>query len=213
MLQKDIAKILLNSGAVVLNPAEPFTYASGIKSPIYCDNRTLISLTKERAEIVNGFLFLINSFKLNFDVVAGTSTAGIPWAAWLADKLAKPLVYVRAEAKGHGKGNQVEGQIKPGQKVLLIEDLVSTGGSSIKCVEALKEAKTQLVACLAIFTYQMKAAINAFNAAGVTLHTLSDFHTLISVAGDLKLVNEKDRAVALEWNEDPQGWGARHGFK
>lgn len=213
MLQKDIAKILLNSGAVVLNPREPFTYASGIKSPIYCDNRTLISLPKERAEIVNGFLFLINTFKFDFNVVAGTSTAGIPWAAWLADKLGKPLVYVRAEAKGHGKGNQVEGQIRPGQKVLLIEDLVSTGGSSIKSVEALKAAQMHIVACLAIFTYQMKAAISAFNAAGVKLHTLSDFHTLIAVAGDLKLVNEKDRAVALEWNEDPSTWGARHGFK
>lgn len=212
MQNKIIAEILLKAHAVSLNPKSPFTYASGIKSPIYCDNRSLIGLPEERNAVISGFLKLITEKNYNCDVVAGTATAGIPWAAWIADRLGKPMIYVRSSAKEHGKGNQIEGQLSKGDRVLLIEDLISTGGSSVAAVRAIQESGNPVIGCVAIFTYQMKKAEQAFAEVNVTPETLSDFSTLVQVACDLKLMADDQKQIVLEWNKDPQGWGKKYGF-
>lgn len=205
--EKEIAKILLKAKAVALSPKKPFTYASGIKSPIYCDNRLLISSPTERATVLDAFLTQIKVQKLSFDVVAGTSTAGIPWAAWLADRMDKPMVYVRGATKDHGKKNLIEGKILPGQNVLLIEDLVSTGQSSVAAVHVLKEAGVTVVACLAIFTYEMAKAKEMFANVSVPLYTLTRFTTLIDTALEAKQITADEKKIAEDWNYDPEGWG------
>jgi orotate phosphoribosyltransferase len=207
--EKEIAKILLKAKAVVLSPKKPFTYASGIKSPIYCDNRLLISSPTERSTVLDAFLTQIKVQKLSFDVIAGTSTAGIPWAAWLADRMDKPMVYVRGGAKDHGKKNLIEGKILPGQSFLLIEDLVSTGQSSVAAVHALKEAGVMVVACLAIFTYEMAKAKEMFANVDVPLYTLTNFSTLIDTALESKQITADEKKMAEDWNYDPEGWGKK----
>lgn len=212
MLDQQIAQILLEKKAVALNPGKPFTFASGIKSPIYCDNRLLISHPESRSVLVDGFISLLKSKNIVGDVIAGTATAGIPWAAWIAQKLDKPMVYVRESAKDHGRQNQIEGEIKKGQKVILIEDLISSGGSSVKAIQAVQNSGFEVVACVAIFTYQMKKATDAFASVNVPLHTLSNFSVLTQVAKKLGLISDEQIAVVLEWSEDTAGWGAKHGF-
>lgn len=212
MLDQEIAQILLEKKAVALNPTQPFTFASGIKSPIYCDNRLLISHPEGRSVLVDGFIGLLKEKNISGDVIAGTATAGIPWAAWIAQKLNQPMVYVRESAKDHGRQNQIEGEIKKGQKVILIEDLISSGGSSVKAIQAVQNSGFEVVACLAIFTYQMKKASEAFASVRVPLHTLSNFSALTQVAKKLGLISDEQIAVVLEWGQDPAGWGAKHGF-
>ncbi|PLX18076.1 MAG: orotate phosphoribosyltransferase [Candidatus Muiribacterium halophilum] len=185
-----VAEILLNLQAVILNSKEPFTYASGIKSPIYCDNRVIISDVKSRDEIIDAFCELIEEKNIKFDVVAGTATAGIPHAAWIADRFKLPMIYVRSGKKEHGRKNQIEGRIHSEQKVLLVEDLISTGGSSLRCAEAISETGAEVVACVAIFSYEMKKAQESFNNAKIPLYTLSDFNTLIEFAKQNKLIEE-----------------------
>ena len=138
--QERIAEILLNVGAVTLNVAEPFTYSSGMRSPIYCDNRLLISHPQERQEVIQAFLEVLEKEGVDADVIAGTATAGIPHAAWIAQALDKPMIYIRDKAKGHGKGNQIEGLVSEGASAVIIEDLISTGGSSIRAAIAAREA-------------------------------------------------------------------------
>lgn len=208
--EKEIAKILLKAKAVALSPKKPFTYASGIKSPIYCDNRLLISSPTERATVLDAFLTQIKVQKLSFDVIAGTSTAGIPWAAWLSDRMDKPMVYVRGAAKDHGKKNLIEGKILPGQNVLLIEDLVSTGQSSVAAVYALKEAGVTVVACLAIFTYEMAKAKEVFANASVPLYTLTRFAILVDTALEAKQITADEKKIAEDWNYDPEKWSSTH---
>lgn len=208
--EKEIAQILLKAKAVALSPKKPFVYASGIKSPIYCDNRLLISSPAERATIVDAFLTQINVQKLSFDVIAGTSTAGIPWAAWLADRTDKPMVYVRGAVKEHGKKNQIEGKILQGQNVLLIEDLVSTGQSSVAAVHSLKEAGVTVVACLAIFTYEMAKAKEMFANVSVPLHTLTRFSVLVDAALEAKQITADEKKIAEDWNYDPDKWSESH---
>lgn len=204
---KKVAEILLKVKAVTLNPSKPYTYASGIKSPIYCDNRLLISHPVERKIIVDAFLELIEQNNLKFDVVAGTSTAGIPWAAWISSKLDKPMVYIRGEAKIHGKGNQIEGKILAGQKVVVIEDLISTGGSSKAAVDSVIQQGNEVVACVAIFTYEMEKAKKAFSDC--KLLTLTKFSTLIDVAHKSNYIDEEEMAKVLEWNKDPENWAKK----
>ncbi len=180
MMNEDIAKILLEKKAVKLNARDPFTFVSGIRSPIYCDNRQMIAYPEEREKIVDSFIN--ESRKYDFDIVAGTSTAGIPWASWISDKLNKPMAYIRGVKKGHGAGNQIEGAEVDGKKVIIIEDLISTGGSSFSAVEAVREAGGICVAVIAIFTYDFKKAITKFKEGGCKLLTITNFSTLVNIA-------------------------------
>ncbi|NMM51431.1 orotate phosphoribosyltransferase [Paenibacillus aquistagni] len=206
-LEHTIAKHLLNIKAVALRPNEPFTWTSGIKSPIYCDNRLTMSYPEIRNAVAEGFAALIRELAPDAEVIAGTATAGIPHAAWAAEKLNLPMAYIRDKAKGHGKQNQIEGMIKEGQKVVVIEDLISTGGSSLKAALAVKEAGAEPVAVLAIFSYQLDKAVQAFEEAGIPLHTLSNYSALIEAALEMKVIEESDLSVLRAWREDPSTWG------
>ena len=183
MERKDYAKLLLEVEAVALRSEnELFTWASGIKSPIYCDNRLTISYPEVRRAIAKGLVDLIaKDFENNFDVVAATATAGIPHGAWVAELLNKPMVYVRSSSKDHGKENLIEGLIKKGQRAVLIEDLISTGGSSLKCVEALQKEGVEVLKVYGIFNYGLKEAIDRFKLAGVAYETLTDYSTLLDL--------------------------------
>lgn len=210
---EQIAKLLLEIKAVTLNLKQPYRYTSGILSPIYCDNRLIISYPDKRQQVIDAFLKLIEEQNIQFDIAAGTATAGIPHAAWLADRLNKPMVYVRGKAKGHGKQNQIEGVLEKGQTTLVIEDLISTGGSSVAAGLSLREAGATVNDCIAIFTYQMQKSIDAFKEADIHLHTLSDFTTLINVAVQENYITEEEKKLALEWNQDPANWGKKVGYE
>ncbi len=212
-MKKQVAEILLKIKAVTLNAKEPYRYVSGILSPIYCDNRLLMSYPEERTKIRDFFLELIKENNLEFDVVAGVATSGIPHAAWIADKLNKPMIYVRGKAKEHGKTNQIEGKLEKGQKVLVIEDLVSTGGSSVRAVNAVKEAGGEVVCCLAIFTYEMEKAKKQFEEANCKLLTLSNFSTLVGVASENNYITEEEKNKVIEWNKMPADWGKKMGYE
>lgn len=206
-LPKEIAKSLLEIEAVALRPGEPFTWTSGMKSPIYCDNRLTMNYPAIRDLIAEGFASVIREHYPDAEVIAGTSTAGIPHAAWVAQKLNLPMAYIRDKAKGHGKQNQIEGRILPGQKVIVIEDLISTGGSSLKAALAVREVGAEVLAVLAIFTYQFEKAAQAFAAEQVPLATLSNYSALIETAVELGKVAEADVTALQAWREDPQSFG------
>lgn len=208
MLSKNIANELLNIGAVQLNPTTPFTLSSGLKSPIYCDNRLTMSYPNVREAIANGFTEIIKQHYPDVDVIAGTATAGIPHAAWVSQKLSLPMVYVRSSVKSHGKKKQIEGLIKRGDKVVVIEDLVSTGGSSLTAVQALKSEGAIVLGVAAIFTYNLKDAINNFKSENITLNTLTDFDVLTDVATNNQVIGEEQLTQLNEWREDPknEGW-------
>lgn len=210
--EKAIANILLQKQAVLIKPTEPFTYASGMKSPIYCDNRLLLSFPDARDKIIDAMLHIIAEEVQNFDIIAGVATAGIPWASIIADRLEKPLIYVRAKQKEHGKENLIEGKVEKGEKVLLIEDLISTGGSSLKAVEAIKKSGAIAENCIAVFSYEMKKAEKAFADAECILHTTTGFSILVKEATMLKRISEQEEKIVLNWNEDPESWAAKHGF-
>jgi len=203
----DIAHILLDIEAVTLSPEEPYQFASGLKSPIYCDNRLIISYPEQREKVLQAFLATIKEENYDYDIVAGTATAGIPWASLIAHELKKPMIYVRGSSKTHGKGNQIEGRLEPGQKVLLIEDLISTGGSSDDAVTAIKELKSEVVACIAIFTYQMAEASKTFEQNQVPLKTLSCFDDLLKIAVNGNMINDIQKQSLLKWKKDPLVWG------
>ncbi|MCU6709440.1 orotate phosphoribosyltransferase [Paenibacillus sp. J5C_2022] len=206
-LPNKIARSLLDIEAVALSPNEPFTWTSGLKSPIYCDNRLTMAYPAIRDMIAEGFVSLIKERYSDAEVIAGTSTAGIPHAAWVASKLNLPMAYIRDKAKGHGKGNQIEGRIAPGQKVVVIEDLISTGGSSLKAGLAVREAGAEVLAVLAIFTYQFQRAVDAFLQENMPLETLSNYSALIDTAVKLGKVAESDVAALQAWRNDPQSFG------
>ena len=202
---KAIARKLLEIRAVRLSPKQPFTWASGILSPIYCDNRLLLSHPSIRDFTTNGFVELSAQFG-DFDVIAGVATAGIPHGVLLADRLHKPFVYVREKAKAHGRQNQIEGSLYENARVLVIEDLISTGGSSLKAVEALKEAKVQVVGTAAIFTYGFERATNAFSKADCLLKTLTDYDTLLEVAVEMGYIQAEDLKILSQWRVSPEKW-------
>ncbi|MBD3309954.1 orotate phosphoribosyltransferase [Candidatus Woesearchaeota archaeon] len=210
---KTIAEILLRIKAVTLNAKEPYTYASGIRSPIYCDNRLLLSYPEERMKIVEAMMDIIKANNLEFDIIAGVATSGIPHAAWLADKLQKPMIYIRGKAKEHGKGNQIEGRLEQGQKVLVVEDLISTGGSSFNALESAREAGAGCNDLIAIFTYTMEKSKSSAAEKKINVYPLTDFPTLIGVAAEKGYITEEKKAVVLEWSVDPSGWGPKHGFE
>lgn len=205
--EKQVAEQLLEIKAVFLKPNDPFTWASGIKSPIYCDNRLTLGFPKVRQFIAAA---LAEKIKENFgdvDVIAGTATAGIPHAAWVSDLLDLPMVYVRSKAKEHGKGNQIEGPIAKGHKVVVIEDLISTGGSSLKAVEALEEAGTEVLGIAAIFTYGLDKGKKLLAEADTKLVTLTNYDELIEVALTKNYVSKEDMQTLKEWKQNPETWG------
>lgn len=205
--EKQVAEQLLKIKAVFLQPNDPFTWASGIKSPIYCDNRLTLGFPKTRQFIAAALAEKIKTAFPDVEVLAGTATAGIPHAAWASDLLDLPMVYVRSKAKEHGKGNQIEGPIAKGQKVVVIEDLISTGGSSITAVEALREAGCEVLGIAAIFTYGLEKGKTLLGAANVEVAALTNYETLLEVALDEGYVSEGDMATLKEWNKDPEKWG------
>jgi len=200
-LQNEIAHAMLKVGAVELNPTELFTWASGIQSPIYCDTRLTISDPVIRKQLANGLASLI---KENFgatEIVAGTATAGIPHAAWVSDILDLPMVYVRSKAKEHGRGNQIEGKYAAGQKVVVVEDIVSTGGSSITAVEALRAAGCEVLGVVCVYTYNLPRAEQAFDQAGIQYVALTNFDYLIEAANESGAIQEEDIPFLKEWHE------------
>lgn len=209
-MNEDIARILLEKKAVTLNAKDPFTFVSGIRSPIYCDNRQMIAYPEEREQIVDAFIH--ESQNYDFDIVAGTSTAGIPWASWISDKLNKPMAYIRGAKKAHGAGNQIEGASVNGKSVLIIEDLISTGGSSFSAVEAVRESGGSCVAVVAIFTYDFEKARKIFNEGSCKLLTITNFSTLVDIAKKNGFLTDREQVLVLSWNKDPQNWGPKHGF-
>lgn len=199
-VQKEIALGMLKVGAVELNPNDLFTWASGIKSPIYCDTRLTISDPHVRKQIAQGLAQNIKEFFPETEVVAGTATAGIPHAAWVSDILELPMVYVRSKAKGHGRGNQIEGKIKEGQKVVVVEDIVSTGGSSITAVEALRAAGCEVVGVVCVYTYNLPRAEQAFDEAGVKYVSLTNFDYLVEAASENGAIQAEDIPFLKEWH-------------
>lgn len=204
---REIAGCLLDIGAVSLRPNEPFTWTSGIKSPIYCDNRITMSYPEVRERIAEGFAAVIRDRFPACEAVAGIATGGIPHAAWTAQKLNLPMLYVRDKAKGHGKTNQIEGHFQPGQKVVMIEDLVSTGGSSLKAALAVREAGCEVLGVAAVFTYQFASAGEAFAAENIPLVTLSHYTALIETALERGTIQSKDVELLQSWRRNPQQFG------
>jgi orotate phosphoribosyltransferase len=201
-----VARHLLEIKAVKLSPNEPFTWASGIQSPIYCDNRVALSYPAVRGFLKQCLKEASESF--DFNTVAGVATAGIPHGMLLADALKTPFVYVRASAKDHGRRNLIEGELPTGAKVLVVEDLISTGGSCLKVVDALQEAGAEVVGVLAIFQYGFPEAARAFEAKKMPLKTLSDYDTLLEEAVEIGYISQNDLAILRKWRENPKGWGA-----
>ena len=199
MIAQNIASLLLKEKAVFLRPEEPFTWTSGIKSPVYCDNRLLISSVEARELIVKSMAEKITPMKV--DIIAGTATAGIPWAAWVAHEMKLPMIYVRSSVKEHGRQNAIEGKALAGQKVVLLEDLVSTGKSSIAAADRLKDADLQVMAVMSIFTYGFSDTQKVFDKAGVPFISLSNFDTLAQVAFDQKFLDAEALQKVLEWRK------------
>ena len=203
-----IAEDLLKIKAVFLRPNEPFTWASGIKSPIYCDNRLTLSDTQVRNDVENGLAQLIKEHYPEAEVLMGTSTAGIAHAAITAAILDLPMGYVRSGAKDHGRGNQIEGKLLPGQKVVVVEDLISTGGSCIEVVNVLREAGADVLGIVSIFTYGMKKGLERLAAAEVKNVSLCDLDTLVEVAADKAYIapEDKERLIKFRNNPSDESW-------
>ena len=193
-MERQIAKALLSIGAVFLRPEKPFTWASGIQSPIYCDNRLTLSAPRVREQIENGLATLIKQHYPQCEMLMGTSTAGIAHAAITATLLDLPMGYVRGEAKSHGRTNRIEGKLEPGTKVVVVEDLISTGGSAIECVEALREAGADVLGIVSIFTYGMKKGLERIAAAHTENHSLCNLDVLVEVAAE-------EGYIVPEWKE------------
>ncbi|HBZ81944.1 MULTISPECIES: orotate phosphoribosyltransferase [Brevibacillus] len=201
---KQIAANLLEIGAVHLRPEQPFTWTSGIKSPIYCDNRITMSYPHVRRAIAQAFAELIKEKYPDAEVVAGTATAGIPHAAWVAEVLDLPMIYVRDKAKGHGCQNQIEGALSAGQKVVVIEDLISTGGSSLKAAQAVQAEGGEVLGVVAIFSYQFPDAESLFAEAGVPCTTISHYTALLEAAKEQGVITAEQESVLGEWRKSPR---------
>ena len=204
-----IAKALLDIHAVTLNPDQPFTWASGLKSPIYTDYRLTISYPEVRQAIFNG---MVEQIKLHFseaDVIAGTATAGIPHAAWVAQNMELPMIYVRTKPKDHGQGKQIEGVLKEGQKVVVIDDLISTGGSVLNAVRAVNNSGGKVIGVVSVFTYDLPAAEQNFMANGLKYYSVTDYMTLIKVAKENNQISADHLKSLQEWRKDPLSWSKK----
>src|SRR5688500_6485645 len=200
------AEKLLQVQAVRLSPGAPFTWASGWKSPIYCDNRRILSCPYVRDFIKSDLCNLVFDKYANAEVIAGVATAGIAWGAMVADQLKLPFIYVRPKPKEHGLGNQIEGYFTPGQKTVVIEDLISTGKSSLQVVEVLRQNGLDINGMVSIFNYQFEQAEIAFKTAGVDYFSLTNYPSLLSLAGKKGIIEAKDEEVLLKWRSDPANW-------
>jgi orotate phosphoribosyltransferase len=205
--EKAVAEKLLQVEAVKLSPNNPFTWASGWKSPIYCDNRKVLSFPYVRDFIKSELCNVIFEHFPEADALAGVATAGIPWGAMAADQLKLPFMYVRPKPKEHGLGNQIEGAYTKGQKVLVIEDLISTGKSSLQVVDVLKAAEVEIVGMVSIFTYGFEHAEKAFKEAGVRTRSLTNYATMIDLAVEKGIVSEENKDLLMDWSKAPAHWG------
>ena len=201
-MEQLIAKELLKIGAVFLRPQEPFTWASGIKSPIYCDNRLTLSYPETRDKVENGLASLVKTYYPDCEALMGTSTAGIAHAALTAQILSLPMGYVRGEAKSHGRTNRIEGKLEKGQKVVVVEDLISTGGSVIEVVNALREEGAEVLGVVSIFTYGIHKGLERLAAAGVENHSLSNLDSLVEVAAEMDYIKPEDKQTILEFRNN-----------
>lgn len=204
--QQIVAEKLLQINAIQLNVQAPFSWASGWKSPIYCDNRRILSYPYVRDYIKSELSNLVYETFPEAAVIGGVATAGIPHGVLVADQLKLPFIYVRSKSKGHGLGNQIEGRIEPGQKVVVIEDLISTGKSSLAACQAIQEAGMEVIGAVAIFTYGFDKASQVFEEAAIPLKTLSDYPTLIALAAEKGKIDGSALAVLEEWRKDPASW-------
>jgi orotate phosphoribosyltransferase len=202
-----IAPVLLDANAVLLRPDEPFTFASGLRSPIYCDNRLLIGNIAARRAVTAGFA----SRCAGAEVIAGTATAGIPWAAWVAEELELPMAYVRAAAKGHGRGRQIEGASIRERRVVLLEDTISTGESALAAAEVLRADGCELLGCAGIFTWGWKETSAAFAAANLPLSVLVTLAELLDAATAKHMLTPEQRMLVEAWAADPKGWSGKIG--
>ena len=209
-MEKQVAKLLMDIKAVFLRPNEPFTWASGIKSPIYCDNRLTLSYPKVRDVIEQGLADIVKAKYPEVEVIAGTSTAGIAHGALVANILDLPMAYVRASAKDHGRNNQIEGRIEKGAKVVVIEDLISTGGSAIDVVNVLREHGAEVMGIVSIFTYGLQKGIDRLAAANVENTSLSNYNALVAVAVETGYIAESDikKLEAFQKNPSDESWQA-----
>ena len=207
-MQERIAKDLLSIGAVFLRPEEPFTWASGIKSPVYCDNRLTLTAPAVRDDVENGLAELIRTYYPEVDVLMGTSTAGIAHAAITGHIMGLPMGYVRSGSKDHGRQNRIEGKLEPGQKVVVVEDLISTGGSVIEVVDALREAGAQVLGIVSIFTYGMQKGLDRLAGANVENHSLTNFDVITQVAAREGYIRQEDvdRLMAFRSNPSDESW-------
>jgi orotate phosphoribosyltransferase len=207
-MAKKVAEYLLQIKAIKLQPSNPFTWASGWKSPIYCDNRKTLSFPEVRSYISDSFAMTIRELYPNADLIAGVATGAIAHGALTADKLGLPFIYVRSGAKEHGLGNQIEGYFEPGQKVVVVEDLISTGGSSLSAVKALREAGCEVLGMVAIFSYEFQKATDSFKADKCTLNTLSNYSVLIDTAVKSNYIGQAEVETLKKWRLDPANWKA-----
>jgi orotate phosphoribosyltransferase len=207
--EKKTAEYLLQIKAIKLQPSNPFTWASGWKSPIYCDNRKTLSFPEVRTFIASSFAAMIKDLYPDAELIAGVATGAIAHGALAADKLGLPFIYVRSGAKEHGLGNQIEGYFEPGQKVVVIEDLISTGGSSLNAVTALREAGCDVLGMVAIFTYEFKKATDAFASGNCRLNTLSNYSVLVETAVNTGYIGEAEVETLKKWRVDPANWGVK----
>ena len=209
---QQLAKISLEIGAIKINPKEPFTWASGYRMPLYNDNRMLLGNADHRTLIAEAMKAILKKVGARIDAVAGVATAGIPHATSLANLIQQPLIYVRSSPKEHGLKNQVEGILKPGQTVVVVEDLISTGGSAIKAIEAVREAGGVVEHCLGIFSYDFPEAKDRFEKSQCQLHTILNLDFLLQFAMEQKLIALEEKQVVDRWTQNPFEWGKQQGF-
>lgn len=211
-LKDELAKIAADIGAIKIDTEDPFTWASGYRMPVYNDNRMLLGSAVHRELVADGFQSILKQNQNAVEVVAGTATAGIAPATTLANRLKKPLIYVRPAPKGHGMKNQIEGILQPEQQVVLVEDLVSTGGSALKAVEAIRQAGGQVRLCLAIFDYNFQEAKDLFSKAGCELQSLLNFEDLLTFMENSGNLDANQLKTLREWYRSPFSWGEQRGF-
>jgi orotate phosphoribosyltransferase len=205
-IKQRVAKVLLESGCVCLKPQDPFTYASGLKGPIYCDNRQILSHVEGRNVIVDAFLEFIKEHNLKFDAVAGLATGGIPHASFIAQKLDVPMLYVRSKAKGHGKQSLIEGDISNIKRVLLIEDLINQGSSLGKVIQPIKQDGIEVEEVLSVVSYAMKKADDVAKENNMKFYSLTDFSGLVETGVELGMIKPDQKQLLMDWQQDPAAW-------
>jgi orotate phosphoribosyltransferase len=211
-LASELASIALDIGAIELRPKEPFTWVSGYRMPIYNDNRLLLGQFAHRRLVAEGFAGLMERHELAPDVIAGTATAGIPFGTTLADRLQLPFIYIRSSEKGHGREKRIEGVLNAGESAVLVEDLISTGGSSVSALKSVREAGGKIDSCVAIFSYGFSEAAEKFRESGAKYYPLFTLDTLIEVALSRKFISSEDAKGLEEWRSEPFLWGEKRGF-